>query len=76
VVRRPEPHQSLRKRHQCDWEGCTRESVGFWNAQWSIADFGEWFWCEYHKQDIGEVLVNRTVDGQSILDITAHRYWD
>jgi hypothetical protein len=57
---------------RCDWVNCSHEASNWVKAQWSIADFGEWYACNSHVGTLHDWLVKRLVDGQEIAEISWH----
>jgi hypothetical protein len=56
----------------CDAEGCDRPAAFEVWAQWSEADFGSWFACQEHHNDVVEWLISRTVDGRPVVDVQSY----
>lgn len=50
-----------------------RQEAAFWiEAQWTIADFGTWYACADHVDQVERWLWARTVDGLRTEHVYAH----
>lgn len=69
-ARQPEPTVTI-----CEWQDCLKPAECGVNAQWSIADFVEYFACSEHAIDMVRILSRRRVDGQLPFDQWVN-WWD
>jgi hypothetical protein len=70
------PTQAVPERRRCEWRKCKRVAVGWWDARWTVVDYGEWYWCEEHKFAMHQYLIGLTFDGIGVQELNAERIWD
>lgn len=69
-VRHGEPTPTM-----CEWENCLHQAQCGVNAQWSLADFVEYFACDEHAFDMLTGLLKRRVNGELPVDSWINVWW-
>ena len=55
--------------YPCEWPHCSSRPTAVIHAQWTVVDFVSYFTCTAHFLNVWDVLRDRRVDGQSVVDM-------